>query len=318
MYTHRHEALEVDQGEIGLLGQPRDLDREGHNLEGAFMQNPAGEGGKKLAVLIDADNVSAAVIDAMLSKIATLGYACVKRMYGDWTSPGLTAWKKVMRKHALQPIQQFAFTKGKNSTDGAMMIDAMDLMYTQRFDGFCICSSDSDFTRLAIRLREQGLAVYGFGESKTPDSFVSACTQFICIERPKAAEAPAKPVEPKVSSIQSPPSTPPATQPKASPTTAPEPTTAATSRPVTAGAKRAIRDAIEEGKDKTGWCNGATLGGKVNAQVFGCKKLMNLIEMFPDHFEVEWRYVTGDTGNRAMYVRNRPVIQSVETRSALH
>lgn len=280
------------------------------------MQNPAGEGGKKLAVLIDADNVSAAAIDAMLNKIAALGYPCVKRMYGDWTSPGLTAWKKVMRKHALQPIQQFAFTKGKNSTDGAMMIDAMDLMYTQRFDGFCICSSDSDFTRLAIRLREQGLAVYGFGERKTPDSFVSACTQFTFIEPSKVGDDSASPAESKASTTEG--------DSPAKPTTsdipAPQSATAAKPRPVTAGAKRAIRDAIEAGKDKTGWCNGATLGGKVNAQVFGCKKLMNLIERFPDHFEVEWRYVTGDSGNRSMYVRNKPVIQSVETHcaSALH
>ncbi|MDT8925104.1 NYN domain-containing protein [Pseudomonas taiwanensis] len=278
------------------------------------MQNPAGEGGKKLAVLIDADNVSAAVIDAMLSKIATLGYACVKRMYGDWTIPELKAWKKVMHQHALQPIQQFAFTRGKNSTDGAMMIDAMDLMYTQRFDGFCICSSDSDFTRLAIRLREQGLAVYGFGECKTPDSFVSACTEFTYIEPSKVADELASPAESTASATEA--ANP--AEPTASITPAPRQATAAKPRAVTAGAKRAIRDAIEEGKDKTGWCNGATLGGKVNAQAFGCKKLTNLIERYPDHFEVEWRYVSGDSGNRSMYVRNKPAIQSVETHSALH
>lgn len=299
---------------MGLLGWPRDLDCEGHHLKGKFMLNKASEGRKSLAVLIDADNVSAAAIDAMLSKISTLGYACVKRMYGDWTTPGLAAWKKVMGKHALQPIQQFAFTKGKNSTDGAMMIDAMDLMYTQRFDGFCICSSDSDFTRLAIRLREQGLLVYGFGEHKTPVSFVSACTEFTYIEPNKVADELESPAAPKASSTEAACST----DQKASSSQAPQPATASKSRAVTAGAKRAIRDAIEEGKDQTGWCNGTILGGKVNAKAFGCKKLMNLIELYPDHFEVEWRYSTRDTVNRSMYVRNKPIIKSVETHSGLH
>ena len=132
-----------------------------------------------LAVLIDADNASAAIIDGLLTEIAKLGVASVKRIYGDWTKPNLGPWKEVLLKYSIQPIQQFANTKGKNATDSAMIIDAMDLLYTGPFDGFCLVSSDSDFTRLASRIRESGKYVYGFGERKTPEPFVVACDRFI-------------------------------------------------------------------------------------------------------------------------------------------
>jgi len=137
---------------------------------------------KTLAVLIDADNASHKVIEAVLSEIATLGTASVRRIYGDWTTPNLGSWKKVLLDHSIQPMQQFANTKGKNSTDSAMIIDAMDLLYTGRFSGFCLVTSDSDFTRLASRIREQGLTVYGFGEQKTPPPFVAACDRFFYTE----------------------------------------------------------------------------------------------------------------------------------------
>lgn len=135
-----------------------------------------------LAVLIDADNAQPSVTEALLAEIAKFGTASVKRIYGDWTRPELTSWKSILLDHSIQPIQQFNYTRGKNSTDSAMIIDAMDLLYTERFDGFCIVSSDSDFTRLASRIREEGLVVYGFGEKKTPKSFVSACDRFIFTE----------------------------------------------------------------------------------------------------------------------------------------
>jgi hypothetical protein len=257
------------------------------------MQDKAGEGIKNLAVLIDADNVSAAVVEAMLSKISELGYACVKRMYGDWTTPSLGGWKKVMLEHALQPIQQFAYTTGKNSTDGAMMIDAMDLMYTQRFDGFCICSSDSDFTRLAMRLREQGLAVYGFGEHKTPVSFVSACSDFTYIETFKESAVPS---------------------PKLGATTK---TAENKPRPATAGAKRAIYDAIEACKDGTGWCAGALLGNRVSPKSFGCKRLKDMVGQFPDNFEIQWRDI-GEPNNHLMFVRNKRVIQNSTVQPLIH
>lgn len=137
---------------------------------------------QKLVVLIDADNASPSIIYGLMAEIAKYGTAHVKRIYGDWTSSNLKGWKEILLEHALQPIQQFGYTKGKNSTDSAMIIDAMDLLYSGRFDGFCIVSSDSDFTRLASRIREGGLNVYGFGEEKTPKSFISVCDKFIYTE----------------------------------------------------------------------------------------------------------------------------------------
>ena len=138
----------------------------------------------RLAVLIDADNTFNAIpiIDELFEEISKFGDASVRRIYGDWTQNQLSRWKEILPKHAIQPIQQYANTKGKNATDSALIIDAMDLLYTAPLDGFCIVSSDSDFTRLAIRFRESGKLVYGFGEQKTPESLRAACNQFIYIE----------------------------------------------------------------------------------------------------------------------------------------
>lgn len=143
------------------------------------MSNPSRQGTATLAVLIDADNAGPAIIEGLLAEVAKYGVAAVKRIYGDWTKPNLSGWKECLLSHSIQPIQQFRYTVGKNATDSAMIIDAMDLLYTERFDGFCLVSSDSDFTRLASRIREQGLTVYGFGERKTPKPFVTACDRFI-------------------------------------------------------------------------------------------------------------------------------------------
>ncbi len=142
----------------------------------------AGETQFRLAVLIDADNAKADLIETLLKEIAKYGVSHVKRIYGDWTDTRLNKWKDRLNKFAIQPIQQFSYTTGKNATDSALIIDAMDLLYTKNFDGFCIVSSDSDFTRLASRIRESGLLVYGFGEKKTPEAFVSACDRFIYTE----------------------------------------------------------------------------------------------------------------------------------------
>ncbi|GAB6908530.1 conserved hypothetical protein [Desulfosarcina cetonica] len=135
-----------------------------------------------LAVLIDADNANPSIVEGLLTEVAKLGTASVKRIYGDWTTPNLSSWKSVLLEYAIQPIQQFRYTSGKNATDSAMIIDAMDLLYTGNFSGFCLVSSDSDFTRLAARIRESGKWVYGFGERKTPRAFVSACDRFIYTE----------------------------------------------------------------------------------------------------------------------------------------
>jgi len=136
----------------------------------------------KLAVLIDADNIPYANIKGMLEEIAKYGIPTFKRIYGDWTRPSLSGWKGVLLENAITPIQQYSYTKGKNSTDSALIIDAMDILYTAQVDGFCIISSDSDFTRLATRLREAGKKVFGMGEKKTPVSFIASCNKFIYIE----------------------------------------------------------------------------------------------------------------------------------------
>lgn len=136
----------------------------------------------KLAVLIDADNTSSNVIEVLLKEIAKFGTAYIKRVYGDWTSPQMNAWKKILNDFAIVPVQQFSYTSGKNSTDSALIIDAMDLLYMDKLDGFCIVSSDSDFTRLAHRIRQEGVFVYGFGKKQTPKPFVASCDRFIYTE----------------------------------------------------------------------------------------------------------------------------------------
>jgi uncharacterized LabA/DUF88 family protein len=135
-----------------------------------------------LAILIDADNASPSIVKGLMDEVAKLGRATVRRIYGDWTTPNLASWKAALLEHSIQPIQQFAYTKGKNATDSSLIIDAMDLLYAGNVGGFCLVSSDSDFTRLASRLKESGKLVYGFGELKTPKPFVAACDRFIYTE----------------------------------------------------------------------------------------------------------------------------------------
>jgi uncharacterized LabA/DUF88 family protein len=147
---------------------------------------------QKLAVLIDADNAQASVIQELLSEVSRYGTATIKRAYGDWTTQNLKSWKDVLHKMAIQPIQQFSYTSGKNATDSALIIDAMDVLHTGSVDGFCLVSSDSDFTRLATRIREAGLVVYGFGERKTPEPFVAACDKFVYTEILRNEPAPQK------------------------------------------------------------------------------------------------------------------------------
>jgi uncharacterized LabA/DUF88 family protein len=136
----------------------------------------------KLAVLIDADNVPYKMVKEMMEELAKFGTLTIKRIYGDWTKPHVRGWKQVLLEHAITPIQQYSYTTGKNATDSAMIIDAMDILYGDKVDGFCIVSSDSDFTRLATRLRESGMRVIGMGEQKTPEPFIVACDRFIFIE----------------------------------------------------------------------------------------------------------------------------------------
>lgn len=136
----------------------------------------------KLAVLIDGDNIPSAHVKEMMEEIAKYGNPTIKRIYGDWTKPHLSKWKNMLLENAITPIQQYGYTQGKNATDSAMIIDAMDILYSEKVNGFCLVSSDSDFTRLATRLREAGMVVYGIGEKKTPEPFIVACDKFIYIE----------------------------------------------------------------------------------------------------------------------------------------
>ena len=258
-----------------------------------------------LAVLIDADNAPAAIVEGLFEEIAKYGVASVKRIYGDWTKPNLGGWKKVLLDYSIQPIQQFAYTSGKNATDSSLIIDAMDLLYTRRFDGFCLVSSDSDFTRLAARLREDGLNVYGFGEQKTPSPFVSACDKFIYTEILRA-DAPKTSQEP------------PSNGEKAS---APTPTekTEDDARPVERSAQvkaqkvpvdfiaKVLSDIADEDDD---WVQLGLLGSSISKlrpafdpRLYGFKKLSDLIKSQPKRFELDSRGTTS-TGGKALYVRN--------------
>src|SRR4051794_16452617 len=203
------------------------------------------ENAVRLAVLIDADNAQASITEGLLAEVAKYGTAHVKRAYGDWTATNLRGWKDQLLAQSIQPIQQFAYTTGKNATDAAMVIDAMDLLYSGRLDGFCIVSSDSDFTRLASRLRESGLTVYGFGERKTPKPFVAACDKFIYTENLSYAESPTAPAD-----------------------AVPEP------KPVTPAAQLKgdtaligqLRNAIEAASDDDGWAPLANVGHIITKQ----------------------------------------------------
>jgi uncharacterized LabA/DUF88 family protein len=199
----------------------------------------------KLAVLIDADNAQPAIIEGLLAEVAKLGTAHVKRAYGDWTGASLKGWKDQLLAQSIQPIQQFAYTSGKNATDTAMVIDAMDLLYSGRFDGFCIVSSDSDFTRLAARIRESGLIVYGFGERKTPKPFVAACDKFIYIENLTYAES--------------------ATTP-AGAVLKPAPRASAAKLKEDTALVNQLRNAVEAASDDDGWASLASVGHIITKQ----------------------------------------------------
>lgn len=270
------------------------------------------DGQRRLAVLIDADNAQASVIEGLLAEVAKYGLASVKRIYGDFTCQQQAQWKKVLLKHSISPVQQFAYTSGKNATDSALIIDAMDLMYTGRFDGMCLVSSDSDFTRLAQRLREAGLTVYGFGEHKTPDPFVQACDKFIYTEvlRAEAPEpAVAAPAKPAQKTAENKPAAAKATA------SAPQPAVA----PASASSKAApqpvpidlLRQAIEEASDDEGWAHLGAMGGYLNKikpnfdpRLYGQKKLSDLLRKQPKHFSVVERETA--PGVKALFVRALP------------
>lgn len=262
----------------------------------------SGEPTLRLAVLIDADNAQASVIEGLLAEIARYGEATVKRIYGDFTSPNSSQWKKTLNRHAIKPVQQFAYTSGKNATDGAMIIDAMDLLYTRRFDGFCLVSSDSDFTGLALRIREEGLTVIGFGEEKTPDAFRNACHKFIFTEvlRPAHAnESPEMPAPPVIKK---------GVQKAADPTVQPAKTSCAKKiLPI-----QFVLQALDQAEEDDGWTNLGAFGSYLNKlqpdfdpRLYGFKKLSDLVKSKPHVFTVEERPIVG-SNSKVVYVRRAP------------
>jgi uncharacterized LabA/DUF88 family protein len=236
----------------------------------------------RLAVLIDADNAQPSITEGLLSEVAKYGLASVKRIYGDWTTPSLAGWKSVLLEHSIQPVQQFRYTVGKNATDSAMIIDAMDLLYTKRFEGFCLISSDSDFTRLASRIREEGLLVYGFGEKKTPKAFVSACDRFIFTEVLRFQENAEPAVKPK------------------------------TANELKKDAKLValLRNALDSASDDSGWAHLGAVGSNIAKQApefdprsYGFSKLGELAAAIR-LFDIDER-VQSDGHSRAIYISDK-------------
>ncbi|MEU5451922.1 NYN domain-containing protein [Streptomyces californicus] len=243
----------------------------------------------KLAVLIDADNAQPGAVGELLAEVAKYGTAHVKRAYGDWTGTQLKGWKDHLLAQSIQPIQQFAYTSGKNATDSAMVIDAMDLLYTERFNGFCIISSDSDFTRLAARIRESGLTVYGFGERKTPKPFVAACDKFIYVEN---LASPTTPVEAKPATRAS------ATELKGDTTLI-----------------NLLRHAVEAASDDDGWASLANVGHIITKQrsdfdsrTYGYTKLSDLLTA-TGMFEMDRRAPGGGKAT-VLYARDKRTTRS--------
>lgn len=255
-------------------------------------KNGSEEPVSRLAVLIDADNAQALAIEGILAEVARFGEATVKRIYGDFTASTSGKWKDVLQKYAIKPVQQFAYTTGKNATDSTLIIDAMDLLYTRKFDGFCLVTSDSDFTGLATRIREEGLTVLGFGEQKTPDAFRNACHKFIFVEllRPGLTEKEGVAVNANAD-------TPPA---------AIKP--APLANPAAKFPKKFVMDALEQSSDESGWANLGRFGSYLtklqpdfDSRVYGYKKLSDLVKARKDLFTIEER--TSGTSLKNLYLR---------------
>jgi len=243
----------------------------------------------KLAVLIDADNVPYANVKEMLEEISKNGTPTIKRIYADWTRPTVSGWKNVLLENAITPIQQYSYTTGKNSSDSALIIDAMDILYSEKVNGFCIVSSDSDFTRLATRLREAGMTVIGFGEKKTPKPFISACDKFIYLEILKSTL-----VEPNSSAKQALKS-----KPKNEPLSKVDTETI-----------RLITESVNDLADESGWTFLGSLGSHIlknkpdfDPRNYGFQKLLPLIKNI-NKFQVDERD-TGINNIRHIYLKQK-------------
>ena len=279
----------------------------------------------RFAVLIDADNVSVKYIKIILDEISKDGIATYKRIYGDWTNPSLISWKSTLLDNSIIPVQQYSYTTGKNSTDSAMIIDAMDILYSGRVEGFCLVSSDSDFTRLAARLRESGMTVIGMGESKTPNSFIAACNKFKYLDILSAAdEAEAEEAAPKAEPAKKPAAQPKKTaqkaaakKPKEQPKAEKEPKPAepkkqqekAIEEPRTSlrTIRRALRTIVRENSDEDNWIMVSQVGNLLDKRYtdfdvrnFGFSKLTPFLESL-DMFEI--KDMKKDSSSPQKYVR---------------
>lgn len=240
----------------------------------------------KLAVLIDGDNIPSKYIKEMMEEITKYGTPTIKRIYGDWTKPHLSKWKHILLENAITPIQQYGYTTGKNATDSAMIIDAMDILYSEKVNGFCLVSSDSDFTKLATRLREAGLVVYGIGEKKTPNPFIVACDKFIYLEilasdEEDEDEASEGKKHPKKATIDN----------------------------ITPKVIRFLRNSVEDAADDGGWAFMGDVGSLIlkkqpnfDSRNFGFEKLTPLFKSLPQ-FEIEQKEGSGRF--KLIYVRNK-------------
>lgn len=257
----------------------------------------------KLAVLIDADNASAKDIENILNELTKYGEATVKRIYGNFVNQN-GSWKQAINNLAIKPMQQFAYTTGKNATDGFMIIDAMDLLYTDRIDGFAIVSSDSDFTALAIRIKEQGATVYGFGKKQTPEAFRNACSHFTYVENLTGYEAPAQP---------------PIVQAKEEPSTIKKEIASSSNKDAIQTKSQTISnlplDKIKQVFDAhdTEWISVASLGSQwkllqvdFDPRTYGFKKLGDLVKSYQKVFDVEER-LTGTSDHKNLYVRLKKI-----------
>jgi uncharacterized LabA/DUF88 family protein len=249
----------------------------------------------RLAVLIDADNIPFSNVKGMLEEIAKYGSPTFKRIYGDWTKPTVSGWKQVLLENAITPVQQYSYTKGKNSTDSAMIIDAMDILYSGKVDGFCIVSSDSDFTRLATRLREAGMRVIGIGERKTPSPFIIACDKFIYIEIINSPVTIQEAVQAK--------------KKKGKPVSRKQKDEESDQQIQVRKARRLIASSINDLADDNGWAYLGDVGNLIlkkqpdfDPRNFGFAKLTPLIRSFD--FEIDERD-SGQNNIKHIYIRNR-------------
>ena len=242
----------------------------------------------KLAVLIDGDNIPSAYVKEMMEEIAKYGNPTIKRIYGDWTKPTLTKWKNILLENAITPIQQYGYTTGKNATDSALIIDAMDILYTENVNGFCLVSSDSDFTRLATRLREAGMKVFGIGEKKTPEPFIVACDKFIYIEILKNRSGASEPSDEKGKTSKKP-----------------------GVDKITPKVIRLISSTISDLEDEDGWAFLGDVGNLLqkkqpnfDSRNYGFQKLTPMINAI-DKFEIESRENQRGGKYKLIYVRNK-------------